>query len=119
MSRSAADGAIRAFVMVVVAGALACGGARPPAEPAPRAAAARPAVEHVVVISVDGLLPAVYTEPDAHGLAVPTLRRLAAEGASSPGARSVMPSLTYPSHTTIATGVDPGRHGIVSNKTLD
>ena len=76
-------------------------------------------VDRVVIITVDGLMPAVYTEPDAHGLAVPTLRELARAGAASPGALSVFPSVTYPAHTTIATGVDPGTHGIVTNLAPD
>jgi predicted AlkP superfamily pyrophosphatase or phosphodiesterase len=77
------------------------------------------ALDHVVIISVDGLMPATYLEPDAHGLAVPTLRELARTGASSPGVLSVWPSITYPAHTTIATGVDPAVHGIVGNVAWD
>ena len=37
---------------------------------------ARP-IRYVIIVSVDGLLPASYMEPDAHGLKVPTLRELA------------------------------------------
>jgi predicted AlkP superfamily pyrophosphatase or phosphodiesterase len=76
-------------------------------------------VRHVVVVSVDGLVPDAYLAPDAHGLVVPTLRRLAARGARSTGTLSVFPSVTYPSHTTMATGVRPARHGIVSNAVFD
>jgi predicted AlkP superfamily pyrophosphatase or phosphodiesterase len=76
-------------------------------------------IRHAIVVTVDGLLPASYTEPDAHGLHVPVLRRLVAEGASSGGARSVFPSVTYPAHTSIASGVVPGRHGIVANRSFD
>ena len=76
-------------------------------------------IEHVIVISVDGLLPASYTDPDSHGLAVPVLRELARQGAWSPGVRVVMPAVTYPSHTTIATGVSPRVHGIVANRVFD
>jgi predicted AlkP superfamily pyrophosphatase or phosphodiesterase len=76
-------------------------------------------VDHVVIISVDGLMPATYLEPDAHGLAVPTLREMARAGASSPGVLSVWPAITYPAHTTIATGVDPAVHGIVGNVAWD
>src|SRR5215470_15614341 len=35
------------------------------------------------------------------------------------GALSVLPSVTYPAHTTIATGVFPARHGIVTNYAWD
>lgn len=72
----------------------------------------------VVVISVDGMMPDVYLDPDAHGLAVPTLRALVAQGAAG-RVHGVMPTVTYPSHTTMVTGVPPSTHGIVSNKPLD
>ncbi len=76
-------------------------------------------VQHVILITVDGLMPDAYEHPDAHGLQVPTLRWLVAHGASSDGALSVFPSVTYPSHTSMATGVFPGVHGITSNRTFD
>ncbi|MET0391038.1 MAG: ectonucleotide pyrophosphatase/phosphodiesterase, partial [Polyangiales bacterium] len=76
-------------------------------------------IKHVVVVTVDGLVPDSYLHPDAHGLKVPTLRRLVADGAYSEGALSTFPSVTYPAHTSIATGVNPGRHGIVSNRSFD
>jgi predicted AlkP superfamily pyrophosphatase or phosphodiesterase len=68
---------------------------------------------------VDGLIPASYTDPHAHGLKVPTLRKLAKNGAASAGVRGVMPAVTYPAHTTMVTGVNPGTHGIVSNAVFD
>ncbi len=79
---------------------------------------ARP-IRYVIIVSVDGLLPASYMEPAAHGLKVPTLRELAKNGAASPGALSVIPASTYAAHTTIATGTYPGTHGIVSNQAWD
>ena len=42
-----------------------------------------------------------------------------AHGASSDGALSVFPSVTYPSHTSMSTGVFPGTHGINGNRTFD
>lgn len=33
--------------------------------------------------------------------------------------RGVLPTLTYPSHTTLITGVSPARHGIGNNLTFD
>jgi predicted AlkP superfamily pyrophosphatase or phosphodiesterase len=77
------------------------------------------AARTVVLVTLDGLLPESYLHPDSHGLRVPTLRRFVAEGASSDGVLSVFPSVTYPAHSSIATGVSPGRHGIVSNRTRD
>ena len=90
-----------------------------PSAPEPGAATARRDVEHVILVSIDGLAPAAYLDPDAHHLAVPTLRRLRADGAFSTGVTSVFPTMTYPAHTTIATGVLPVRHGIHGNLAFD
>ena len=73
-------------------------------------------VEHIVVVSLDGFLPAYYLEPGRYGLKVPTLRRLVAEGASAEGMRSVFPTMTYPAHTSMVTGVPPRSHGIFLNE---
>jgi predicted AlkP superfamily pyrophosphatase or phosphodiesterase len=85
----------------------------------PASAPARGPIKRVVLVTVDGLIPDSYLNPDAHGLQVPTLRRIVRDGAYAEGAQSVLPSVTYPSHTSIATGVLPGRHGIVSNRPFD
>jgi predicted AlkP superfamily pyrophosphatase or phosphodiesterase len=97
---------------------LAACGSPTPSTSAPTSSAAR-RYDHVVVISIDGLLPATYTEPDAHDLRVPTLRALAAGGARSPGVHGVLPTVTYPSHTTMVTGVRPAAHGITTNTAFD
>jgi predicted AlkP superfamily pyrophosphatase or phosphodiesterase len=76
-------------------------------------------VKHVVVVTIDGLVPDSYLNPAAHGLSVPTLRSLVERGASSDGALSVFPSVTYPSHTSIASGVVPARHGVFTNASFD
>jgi predicted AlkP superfamily pyrophosphatase or phosphodiesterase len=81
------------------------------------AGAARPA--RVVLISVDGLMPEAYTAPDAHGLKVPTLRRMAAAGAWAQRVESVFPTVTYPAHTSLVTGAPPGVHGITTNRPPD
>jgi predicted AlkP superfamily pyrophosphatase or phosphodiesterase len=73
----------------------------------------------LVLVSVDGLMPACYLRPDALGLAVPTLRRLVREGAYASGVKGVLPSVTYPSHTTLITGAPPRRHGIDGNDVFD
>lgn len=78
-------------------------------------AAARP----LLLISVDGLRPGDVFEADKRGLKIPTLRRFVREGAWASGVRGVLPSLTYPSHTTLITGVSPAVHGIVANQTFD
>jgi predicted AlkP superfamily pyrophosphatase or phosphodiesterase len=76
-------------------------------------------IQRVVLVSVDGLMPDMYLNPDAHGLKVPTLRWLVKNGAVSDGVESVFPTVTYPSHTSMVTGVNPGKHGIVSNRAFD
>jgi predicted AlkP superfamily pyrophosphatase or phosphodiesterase len=73
----------------------------------------------VLLVSVDGLRPESYVEPDRLKLAVPNLRALVREGAWASGATSVMPSITFPAHTTIITGVSPRRHGVLSNEVFD
>jgi predicted AlkP superfamily pyrophosphatase or phosphodiesterase len=76
----------------------------------------RPAV---ILISIDGLKPEYVLKADAHGLKIPGLRRFLREGAYSTGVRGVVPTVTYPSHSTLITGVAPGRHGIYANTTFD
>lgn len=54
--------------------------------------------------------------PDALAAAhCPTLNSLRARGSSTLTARSVMPSITLPCHTSIFHSVPPERHGITSN----
>jgi predicted AlkP superfamily pyrophosphatase or phosphodiesterase len=73
----------------------------------------------VLVISVDGLRPTCYTKPEAEDLKVPNLRALMARGAFATGVFGVLPTVTYPSHTTLLTGVLPRVHGIESNTIFD
>jgi predicted AlkP superfamily pyrophosphatase or phosphodiesterase len=74
---------------------------------------------HAVIVSVDGLMPAYYVRADALGLRIPNLRRLMAQGVWSRGVVGVLPSVTYPSHTTLITGAPPRRHGIAANTIFD
>jgi len=73
----------------------------------------------LLLVSIDGLRPDYVLQADAHGLKIPHLRRVLREGAHASGVRSVLPTVTYPSHTTLLTGVWPARHGIYSNLTFD
>jgi arylsulfatase A-like enzyme len=73
----------------------------------------------VVLVSIDGLMPEAYLDPDRLGLAVPNLRALVREGAWARGARSVVPSITFPAHTSMITGMNPSRHGVLSNEIFD
>ena len=75
--------------------------------------------EPVLMISIDGLRPGDVLQAEQRGLKVPNLRRFLAEGVYADGVRGVLPTVTYPSHTTLLTGASPARHGIVSNTTFD
>src|ERR1700722_3814011 len=86
--------------------------------PLTQSSAATP-IQHVFIVSIDGMKPESYTEPDAHGLNIPMLREMDRNGTSSDGVRSVIPTVTYPSHTAMVTGVNPGTHGIFTNPAWD
>jgi len=117
---------MRAPLVVLALAAASCAA---PSATCPTTTASAPAsakrappgpVRHVVVVSIDGLMPDAYVHPDAHGLKVPTLRRIVAGGAAAlDGSESVFPSVTYPSHTSMVTGVLPAKHGIYTNRIFD
>jgi predicted AlkP superfamily pyrophosphatase or phosphodiesterase len=73
----------------------------------------------VVLLSIDGLKPDYVLEADAHGLHIPNLRLLVAEGSYATAVTGVVPTVTYPSHATMLTGVSPARHGIFANHPFD
>src|SRR5882724_963356 len=69
----------------------------------------------LLVISIDGLDNRYLRDADKMSLKIPAIRRLMAEGAWANGVVGVMPSVTFPSHTTMVTGVPPHQHGIINN----
>lgn len=73
----------------------------------------------MLMISVDGLKPEYVLDADAHGLKIPFLRELVRDGAYARGVNGVWPTVTYPSHTTLLTGVSPAEHGIYNNLEFD
>ena len=75
--------------------------------------------EPVLLISIDGLRPGDVLEAEQRGLKIPNLRKFVAEGAFATGVKGVLPTVTYPSHTTLITGAAPDKHGVVSNTTFD
>jgi predicted AlkP superfamily pyrophosphatase or phosphodiesterase len=72
----------------------------------------------VILISIDGLMPSAYLDP-ALAARTPNLRALARGGIWADGMIGVLPTVTYPSHTTLITGVEPARHGVYDNQILD
>jgi predicted AlkP superfamily pyrophosphatase or phosphodiesterase len=73
----------------------------------------------VLMISIDGMKPEYITQADAHGLKLPFLRTFISNGAYAEGVTGVWPTVTYPSHTTLVTGVWPAEHGILNNVEFD
>ncbi len=73
----------------------------------------------LVIISVDGMRPDYVTAADEHGAKIPNLRRFLKEGSYAQGVEGVVPTVTYPSHTTLVTGVWPAKHGILGNTVFD
>lgn len=70
----------------------------------------------VILISVDGLAGFYLDDPRAD---MPTLRRLAREGARASGMVCSFPTVTWPNHTTLVTGVPPAVHGVIGNNYFD
>jgi predicted AlkP superfamily pyrophosphatase or phosphodiesterase len=75
--------------------------------------------KRVIVISLDGLDARYLHKRNEYGLNIPALRRLMAEGATARGVWTVYPSVTYPAHTTIVTGVPPAKHGVLGNEIFE
>lgn len=72
-----------------------------------------PAIERVLIISVDGL------RPDRLLLAqTPVMHRMIRDGAYTMWAQTTAVSITLPSHTSMLTGVTPRKHGIEWNSDL-
>jgi predicted AlkP superfamily pyrophosphatase or phosphodiesterase len=69
----------------------------------------------VVMISVDGLAAFYWDDENAE---MPTLRALAAGGALG-RMKASAPTVTWPNHATLVTGVTPSRHGVVGNNYYD
>ena len=69
----------------------------------------------LVVVSIDGLDNRYLADADKLGLKTPNIRKLVREGQASKGVIGSVPTVTWPSHITIITGVDPVKHGILSN----
>jgi len=81
-------------------------------------AQSRPADNRIVVmISVDGLANFYLDDPKAE---MPTIRELARKGVRADGGmKAVVPTVTWPNHTTLVTGDYPARHGVVGNNYYD
>jgi predicted AlkP superfamily pyrophosphatase or phosphodiesterase len=68
----------------------------------------------LLLIGIDGFRPDYLQFPEAR-----VLRDLAAGGAQAAALQPAYPSLTFPNHYTLVTGLHPDRHGIVNNSMRD
>ena len=101
-------------VAILCAAASLVASCTPPSSVAPEAASAVASRPYVVLVSLDAFR---YDYIERYR---PTsLERLAARGIGARALIPPFPSKTFPSHYTIATGLYPGHHGIVSNAFYD
>jgi predicted AlkP superfamily pyrophosphatase or phosphodiesterase len=66
---------------------------------------------YLVLVSIDGFrwdYPGLYETP--------ALDRIAARGLKAAAMQPVFPTLTFPNHYSIATGLPPAQHGLVANE---
>jgi predicted AlkP superfamily pyrophosphatase or phosphodiesterase len=70
----------------------------------------------LIMLSIDGLRADFVDDPT---LDLPALRGLIARGARAQRMTPVFPTVTWPCHTSIVTGVSPARHGILGNLVFD
>lgn len=66
----------------------------------------------VVLITIDGFPARALKDPR---LPMPTLRRLQQEGAYAQAMQPINPSVTWPNHTTLITGVNASEHHVMAN----
>ena len=110
--------AVRRFLLAGVVSVSCCFAQDPtPVVTVPNApnTAAQQAKHYVILISLDGFR---YDYPRRYG--APHLLQLGFKGASAPeGMFPSYPSLTFPNHISIITGLYPEHHGIVANTFWD
>src|SRR6202142_3420019 len=108
-------GLILAFLLMVPGGLAGAQESAPvTVDHGPNAAIQR-AKPYVILISLDGFR---YDYAKRYGAT--SLLELASRGASAPdGMIPAFPSITFPSHYTVVTGLYPEHHGIVANTFYD
>src|SRR5579859_7966204 len=108
------------LALLLLSGAALCAPAQTPSQPDPTPVVhvdnppntpAQQAKHYVILVSLDGFR---YDYPTKYG--APHLQSMAALGASAPdGMLPSFPSLTFPNHLSLVTGLYPEHHGIVGN----
>ena len=115
---------VLALAVALSAGAavtnLAAAAQQPPPAAAPlKGSGGVNAAEHrekpyLILISLDGFKAEYLDRFD-----LPNLRRLAQRGARAKAMVPVFPTLTFPNHYSLVTGLHPEHHGIVNNRFYD
>src|SRR5215467_2698666 len=67
---------------------------------------------HVIVVSLDGFPASTLHDPT---VPLPVLRGLIADGATAESMHPVNPTVTWPNHTAIVSGVNVAAHGVIYN----
>jgi predicted AlkP superfamily pyrophosphatase or phosphodiesterase len=70
----------------------------------------------VILVTIDGLANFYFDDPLAD---MPTIHKLARDGARSQGMVSVFPTVTWPNHVALTTGATTAKTGVVGNSYLD
>jgi predicted AlkP superfamily pyrophosphatase or phosphodiesterase len=114
---------VRAWLWVVLLALAGCAPARLAESPAPAASRAgsggvnRPEhrnAPHIILISFDGFRSAYLDRFD-----LPNFKKVLARGTRARTLLPVFPSLTFPNHYSLVTGLTAERHGIVANSFYD
>ncbi len=71
--------------------------------------------QHVVLITIDGCPARMFWDAKTP---IPRIRQLAADGVAAEGLRISNPTLTWPNHTTLVTGVQAASHSVLYNGIL-
>jgi len=100
-----------AALCVLALGCAQLGARHAPAPPRESAALPAPgaSLERLVLVTIHGLTPDLVL---SHDPAMPTLASLARAGVAAEAVTPVFPATVYATHATLATGVEPSRHGI-------
>jgi predicted AlkP superfamily pyrophosphatase or phosphodiesterase len=95
---------------VLAAVALWLGACSTTATPPPRPVASAAAPRLTIMVSLDAFRPDYLTR----GI-TPNLSAIAAEGVRATSVKPSFPSITFPNHYTLITGLRPDHHGLVNN----
>ncbi|MEF9950963.1 MAG: ectonucleotide pyrophosphatase/phosphodiesterase [Clostridium sp.] len=71
--------------------------------------------QHLILLSLDGF----STKDFEYAKTLPNFKELINNGSFVRAAESIYPSLTYPAHATVVTGLYPSEHGVINNTLIE